>query len=234
MVQALAILCSALSRSSGMDTAQISKDFMNSGGGGGVFMMSNTWRDEQHPSFINFISAFLDFIFNCGGSSVAFVFVTSLESTAISQLFGRVEKLKMQFPTLCVVITLPTMEQDDLFVRSSLKFGMELGMPTLVLVKDLEQENVTAQLKAERKQTVQAPGIFQRVIKAIPGIDTPDTNASNHEAFSTPLIVTDLAKSRVVAIEKSDDIQRRYNDVIGVLHRRHHEAFSTCYRSRKE
>ncbi|KAM1416522.1 hypothetical protein ACFX2I_008057 [Malus domestica] len=191
-----------------MDTAQISKDFMNSGGGGGVFMMSNIWRDEQHPSLINFISAFLaansfrlnfvpispDFIFNCGGSSVAFVFVTSLESTAISQLFGRVEKLKMQFPTLCVVITLPTMEQDDLFVRSSLKFGMELGMPTLVLVKDLEvgfkkiteiahhelvskQEDVTAQLKAERKQTVQAPGIFQRVIKAIPGIDTPDTNA---------------------------------------------------------
>ncbi|KAM1534239.1 hypothetical protein ACFX10_008051 [Malus domestica] len=31
----------------------------------------------------------------------------------------------------------------------------------------------------------------------------------------------DLAKSRVVAIEKSDDIQRRYNDVIAVLHRRH-------------
>ncbi|KAM1001555.1 hypothetical protein TB2_007917 [Malus domestica] len=48
-----------------------------------------------------------------------------------------------------------------------------------------------------------------------------DIVKSNPEAFSTPLIVTDLAKSRVVAIEKSDDIQRRYNDVIAVLHRRH-------------
>ncbi|KAM1534240.1 hypothetical protein ACFX10_008051 [Malus domestica] len=40
----------------------------------------------------------------------------------------------------------------------------------------------------------------------------------------------DLAKSRVVAIEKSDDIQRRYNDVIAVLHRRHGGwATETCF-----
>ncbi|TQD86514.1 hypothetical protein C1H46_028003 [Malus baccata] len=99
---------------------------------------------------------------------------------------------------------------------------MELGMPTLVLVKDLEvglmssltylshelvskQEDVTAQLKAERKQTVQAPGIFQRVIKAIPGIDTPDINAVrnssneqtssyNHMLFSWIFIQFVIAK----------------------------------------
>ena len=29
-------------------------------GSGGVCMMRNTWRDEQHPSFINFISSFLN------------------------------------------------------------------------------------------------------------------------------------------------------------------------------
>lgn len=105
-------------------------------------MMRITWRDEQHPSFINFISNFLttnsfrlnfvaippvissvflfvisiyvkqiikgslvhhslnsvmvaiaialqDFIFNCGGLSVAFIFVTSLDSTNVSQIFGR-------------------------------------------------------------------------------------------------------------------------------------------------
>ncbi|ONH89656.1 hypothetical protein PRUPE_8G007100 [Prunus persica] len=129
-------------------TSQIPSRAISSGGGGGVCMMSNTWRDEQHPSFINFISTFLtanafrlnfvpiapDFIFNCGGSSVAFIFVTSLDPTSISQIFGR--------------------------------FGMELGKPTFVLVKDLEmgfekmvkiahsrgvckREDATAKLKAE-------------------------------------------------------------------------------------
>lgn len=48
-----------------------------------------------------------------------------------------------------------------------------------------------------------------------------DTVKSNHEASSTPLTFTDLVKGGVVAIEKSYDIQRRYNDVIGVLHRGH-------------
>lgn len=31
-----------------------------SAGGNGVCMMSTAWRDEQHPSFINFILCFLN------------------------------------------------------------------------------------------------------------------------------------------------------------------------------
>ena len=94
-------------------------------GGSGVCMMSTTWRDEQHLSFINFISSFLsansfrlnfvhyvhstwllvfyvklglhsigwfclkDFIFNCGGLSVAFIFVTNLNFKSISPMFSR-------------------------------------------------------------------------------------------------------------------------------------------------
>lgn len=33
--------------------------FLIISGCGGVCMMRTTWRDEQHPSFINFISNFL-------------------------------------------------------------------------------------------------------------------------------------------------------------------------------
>lgn len=135
--------------------------FVIAGGGGGVCMMSNTWRDEQHPSFINFISTFLtanafrlnfvpiapvissiafishsqvekkkkkktrlvhhfsltfnsvmvpfvlqDFIFNCGGSSVAFIFVTSLDPTCISQIFGRWPSCcHFLMPLVCVSVS---------------------------------------------------------------------------------------------------------------------------------
>ncbi|XP_010249950.1 PREDICTED: uncharacterized protein LOC104592326 isoform X2 [Nelumbo nucifera] len=118
----------------------------------GVCMMSNKWRDEQHPSFIHFISSFLsansfrlnivpvapDFIFNCGGLSVAFVFVTNWDCNNISPIFSRVQKLKEQFGNFYVVVTLPTKEQNDSFVRSYFKFGMEPGKPTFIPVQDLE------------------------------------------------------------------------------------------------
>ncbi|KAM1242154.1 hypothetical protein ACFX15_033279 [Malus domestica] len=215
------------------ETAQFPQKSMNSGGGGGVCMMSNTWRDEQHPSFINFVSAFLaansfrlnfvpitpDFIFNCGGSSVAFIFMTSLDSGTISQFFGRVQKLKLQFANLYVVITLPTKEQNDLFVRSYFKFGMELGKPTFVQVKDLEmgfekitkiahsrgvckREDATTKLKAERKQTVQTPGILRKVITAIPGIDNHDANALNQAIGS----IEGIAKASKEQIMENTDL----------------------------
>ncbi|KAL5571736.1 hypothetical protein UlMin_021333 [Ulmus minor] len=175
---------------------------------GGVCMMSNRWRDEQHPSFMNFISSFLransfrlnfvpiapDFIFNCGGSSVAFIFLTSWDCTNVSPIFTRIQKLKMQFARLYVVVTLATREQNDSFVRSYFDFGMELGKPTFVPVRDTEmgfekivkiahslgvckQQDATTELKYERKQAMQGMDIFVKVMTAIPGIDNHDANA---------------------------------------------------------
>ncbi|KAK1580999.1 hypothetical protein Q3G72_002179 [Acer saccharum] len=96
-------------------------------------MMRTKWRDEQHSSFINFISSFLtansfhlnfvliapDLIFNCGACQF-------------------LKKLKEQFAHLYVVVTLPTRELNESFVRSYFKYGMQLGRPTFVLVQDIE------------------------------------------------------------------------------------------------
>ncbi|KAF9599271.1 hypothetical protein IFM89_036569, partial [Coptis chinensis] len=79
-----------------------------------------------------------DFIFNCGGLSVAFVFVTNWDSDCMSSIFSRVQKLKGQFGNLYVIITLPTTEQNDSFVRNYFKYGMEIGRPIFVPVQDLE------------------------------------------------------------------------------------------------
>ncbi|KAH0976592.1 hypothetical protein GBA52_026311 [Prunus armeniaca] len=182
-------------------TSQIPSRAINSGGGGGVCMMSNTWRDEQHPSFINFISTFLtanafrlnfvpiapDFIFNCGGSSVAFIFVTSLDPTCISQIFGRVQKLKLQFANLYVVITLPTKEKNDLFVRSYFK-----------------------------KQTVQAVNVFQRVVTSIPGIDNHDANALN-QAIGSIEAISKASKEQILentdlSADKAEVVSRFFRD----------------------
>ncbi|KAH7851528.1 hypothetical protein Vadar_013004 [Vaccinium darrowii] len=114
-------------------------------------MMSNTWKEEQHPAFISFISSFLnansfrlnfvpitpDFILNCG-ASVAFMFVTNWDCSDTSPIFGRVQKLREQFANLYVVVTLPKKEQNDSFVRSYFRYGMVLGRPIFVLVQDLE------------------------------------------------------------------------------------------------
>ncbi|KAL6983205.1 hypothetical protein U1Q18_016596 [Sarracenia purpurea var. burkii] len=127
-------------------------DMISDRGLAGVCMMSNTWKEEQHPSFINFISPFLsancfrlnfvpiapDFIFNCGGLSVAFMFITNWDCNDPSPIFTRVQKLKGQFANLYVVVTLPTKEQNDSFVRSYFKYGMELGRPIFVPVQNLE------------------------------------------------------------------------------------------------
>ncbi|KAG8660930.1 hypothetical protein MANES_02G201500v8 [Manihot esculenta] len=160
----------------------------------GVCMMNSKWRDEQHPSFINFISSFLaansfrlnfvpispDCIFNCGGLSVAFIFVTNWDCDNIMPIFSRVQKLKGQFANFYVVVSLSTKEQNDSFVRSYFKYGMELGKPTFVPVQDREmgfekivkialsrgackRQDVTSKLKAELNQAI---GSIEAIAKA--------------------------------------------------------------------
>ncbi|KAJ0960084.1 hypothetical protein J5N97_000143 [Dioscorea zingiberensis] len=176
--------------------------------GGGVCMMNISWRDGQHPSFIQFISSFLsansyrlnflpivpDFIFNNGGLSVAFIFVTNWECDNASSVFSRVEKLKRQFGHLYVVVSLPTREQNDSFNRSYFKYAMELGFPTFVPVRDPEmgfekivkiahargvckRQDAVSKLKDERERAVQGMDTFLKVVTSIPGIDNHDANA---------------------------------------------------------
>ncbi|KAI5605181.1 hypothetical protein POPTR_001G377100v4 [Populus trichocarpa] len=191
----------------------------NSGSSAGVCMMNTKWRDEQHPSFINFIASFLsansfrlnfvpiapDCIFNCGGLSVAFIFVTNWDCQNCEPIFSRVKKLKGQFANLYVVVSLPIKEQNDSFVHSYFKYGMELGKPTFVPVQDLEmgfekivkiahsrgtckRQDALSKLKAERKQSVQGMGNFLRVVTSIPGIDNHDANALNQAIGSIEAI----------------------------------------------
>ncbi|KAK3020711.1 hypothetical protein RJ639_047659 [Escallonia herrerae] len=123
---------------------------------GGVCMMSNTWKDEQNPSFINFISCFLSansFRLNfvpiapvttvLNSSSTLVQFITqALTSTTLFAGFylqlWRVQKLKGQFAHLYVVVTLPTKERNDSFVHSYFTYDLELGRPTFIPVQDLE------------------------------------------------------------------------------------------------
>ncbi|XP_025625942.1 protein PARTING DANCERS-like isoform X2 [Arachis hypogaea] len=62
-----------------------------------------------------------DFIFNCGGLSVAFVFVTNWGCNNVSLIFSRVQKLRTQFARFYVIITLPAKQQIDSFIQSYLK-----------------------------------------------------------------------------------------------------------------
>ncbi|KAK9269945.1 hypothetical protein L1049_025518 [Liquidambar formosana] len=189
-------------------TAQNSSSSVFNSGGGGVCMMSNTWKDNQHPSFINFIASFLsansfrlnfvpinpDFIFNCGGLSVAFIFVTNWDCNDLSLFFSRVQKLKVQFAHLYVVVTLPTRGQNDSFFLSYFKYGIELGKPAFVPVQDLEmgfekivkiahahgvckRQDAISKLRAERERSVQGMDAFLRVVTSIPGIDSHDANS---------------------------------------------------------
>ncbi|KAM4075688.1 hypothetical protein ACJW30_12G006100, partial [Castanea mollissima] len=210
-------------------------------GGSGVCMMSTTWRDEQHPSFINFISSFLsansfrlnfvpiapDFIFNCGGLSVAFIFVTNLDCKCISPMFSRVQKLKGQFAHLYVVVVLPTKEQNELFVHSYFKYGMELGKPTFVPVEDLEmgfekivkiaisrgvckRQDVITKLKAE------AMDVFLQVLTSIPGIENHDANALNQAIGSIEAIAKAskeyILQNTDLSADKAEIISRFFRD----------------------
>ncbi|KAF9617008.1 hypothetical protein IFM89_033078 [Coptis chinensis] len=216
-------------------------------GGGGVCMMRSNWRDEQHPSFIHFICSFLrensfrlnivpispDFIFNCGGLSVAFVFVTNWDSDSMSSIFSRVQNLKGQFGNLYVIITLPTTEQNDSFVRSYFKYGMEIGRPTFVPVQDLEmgfekivkiahargvckRQDALSKLKVEREQSVERMDAFLRVVTSIPGIDNHDANALN-QAIGSIEAISKASKDHILektdlAAEKADTLTLFFRD----------------------
>ncbi|KAI8542447.1 hypothetical protein RHMOL_Rhmol08G0138400 [Rhododendron molle] len=200
-------------------------------GGVGVCMMSNAWKEEQHPAFISFISSFLnansfrlnfvpiapDFILNCG-ASVAFMFVTNWDCSDTSPVFGRVQKLKEQFANLYVVVTLPTKEQNDSFVHSYFRYGMVLGRPMFVLVQDLEmgfekilkiahargvckRQDAVSKMKAEREGSMQQIDAFLSVVTSIPGIDNHDANALNQAIGSIEAIAK---ASKELILENTD------------------------------
>ncbi|KAJ4713811.1 UvrABC system C [Melia azedarach] len=227
-------------------TAQIASSSASSGCAG-VCMMSSSWRDEQHPSFINFISSFLrensfrlnfvliapDFIFNCGGLSISFVFITNWDCNNIEPVFSRVKKLKEQFAHLYVVVTLPTREQNDSFVRSYFKYGMELGKPTFVPVQDREmgfekivkiahsrgackRQDAVSKLKAERRRSVESMDIFLKVVTSIPLIDNHDANALN-QAIGSIEAIAKASKEHILentdlSAEKAEMIFRFFRD----------------------
>uniref|UniRef100_A0A803LHD2 DisA/LigA helix-hairpin-helix motif domain-containing protein n=1 Tax=Chenopodium quinoa TaxID=63459 RepID=A0A803LHD2_CHEQI len=227
--------------------SRTSSDYSNQTGSSGVCMMSNKWKEEQHPSFINFILTFLsansfrfnivpiapDFIFNCGGVSVAFVFVTSWDCNSSTQMYSRVHKLKEQFAYLYVVVTLPTKEQNDSFVRSYFKSGIDIGRPTFLPVLDLEmgfekivkiahargvckQQDIIARMKAERKQAVEGMDAFLRVVTSIPGIDNHDANSLNQAIGSIEAIAKAskeyILENTDLSAEKAETIWRFFRD----------------------
>ncbi|XP_004513254.1 protein PARTING DANCERS-like [Cicer arietinum] len=216
-------------------------------GTNGVCLMRNAWKGEQHPSFIDFISAFLsansfrlnfvpiapDFIFNCGGLSVAFIFVTNWDCNNVASIFNRVQKLKTQFSRFYVVITLPTKEKIDSFTQSYFKFRMVIGKPTFVPVMDLEmgfekmvkiahssgvykQERIEEKLKAERKQLVQGMDLYLKVVTSIPGIDNHDANALS-QAIGSVQAIAKASKEQILentdlSTDKAEMVSRFLRD----------------------
>ncbi|KAG4149296.1 hypothetical protein ERO13_D05G329400v2 [Gossypium hirsutum] len=213
----------------------------------GVCMMNTTWRDQQHPSFISFISSFLaansfrlnfvpispDFIFNCGGLSVAFIFVTKWDCGNVGTIFSRAKKLKAQFAHLYVTLNLPTRDQNDSFLCSYFKYEMQLGRPTFVPVQDIEmgfekivkiahscgvskQQEVKSKLKAERNQSVQELENFIRVVTSIPGIDNHDANALNQAIGSIERIAKAskeyILETTDLSADKAETIVRFFRD----------------------
>ncbi|KMZ58779.1 DNA ligase-like protein [Zostera marina] len=221
---------------------------ISSDGCNGVCMINITWRDEQkHSSLIRFISSFLDansyrlkflsiapdFIFNNGGISVAFNFVTSWDPAKIPQFFSRVDKIKRQFKNFYVVVCLPAREQNDSFNRNFFKYGLGIGNPSIVPVLDPEMgfekivkialargviktEDIAFKMKVEREREMQSIDAFIRVITSIPGIDAHDANALIQSVGSIEAIAkasenfilqnTDLSK------DKAEHIFRFFRD----------------------
>ncbi|PKA49044.1 hypothetical protein AXF42_Ash010728 [Apostasia shenzhenica] len=213
----------------------------------GICMMSSSWKEEQHPSFIHFISAFLsansyrlnflsispDFIFNNGGITVAFVFITNWDCNSASSVFRRVEKLKRQFGRLYIVVSVPTKEQKDSFNSSYFKHAMELGSPTFVPVSDPEMgfekivkiahahgvcksQDIISMMKLERKRSIEQMEHFVRVVVSIPGIDSHDANVlagavGSIEAISRASKAF-LLENTDLSVDKAERIFRFFRD----------------------
>ncbi|CAD5312546.1 unnamed protein product [Arabidopsis thaliana] len=226
---------------------QVSSPLVNLGNVAGVCIMSNAWKVEQEPSLINFISAFLsansfrlnfvsippDLIFNCGGVSIAFVFVTKWDFSNVASIFSRVKRLKGQFAQLYVVATLSTKEQSDSFMRSYFQYEMEFGKPAFVQVTDAEmgfekivkiahsrgvckQQKVASKLKVERKRTVQDTNIFIRFVTSIPNINKHDANTL-YQAIGSIEAIAKASKEDILAntdlsSEKADTLTRFFQD----------------------
>ncbi|CAN6326967.1 unnamed protein product, partial [Urochloa humidicola] len=215
--------------------------------GRGACVMSTAWRDKQHPNLINFIASFLaansyrlnfrsvspDFLFNNGGTSVAFVFETNWSSANEAAVFSRVNTLKRQFKHLYVVVVVPTGEANESFNQSYFKYGMELGCPTFVPVCDPEmgfekivkiahargvcrQQDITTTMKNERAQAVQCMDAFLRVLTSIPGIDGHDANALAQAIGSIEAIAKAskeyILENTDLSTEKAERIVRFFRD----------------------
>ncbi|KAK2971051.1 hypothetical protein RJ640_017203 [Escallonia rubra] len=218
---------------------------------GGVCMMSNTWKDEQNPSFLNFISCFLSAnsfrlnfvpiapvttVLNSSSTMVQLI-TRALTSTTLFAGFylqlWRVQKLKGQFAHLYVVVTLPTKEQNDSFVRSYFTYGLELGRPTFIPVQDFEmgfekivkiahargvckRQDAIAKLKAEREKSVQTMDRFLRVVTAIPGVDNHDANSLNQAIGSIEAIAKAskeyIMENTDLSVVKAEMITRFFRD----------------------
>ncbi|KNA13320.1 hypothetical protein SOVF_115960 [Spinacia oleracea] len=234
-------------RSYGAQAPRTSSEHSHQTGSSGVCLMNIKWKEEQHPSFINFISTFLsansfklnivpidpDFIFNCGGVSVAIVFVTSWDPNRASQMYSRVHKLKEQFAYLYVVVTIPTEELNESFIDSYFASGIDIGRPTFISVLDMEmgfekivkivhvrgvckKQDVVARMKAERIKAVQGMDAFLRVVTSIPGIDNHDANSLN-QAIGSIEAIANASKEYILentdlSAEKAETIWRFFRD----------------------
>ncbi|KAL6498400.1 hypothetical protein OROHE_026668 [Orobanche hederae] len=225
---------------------------LSNSGSNGVCIMSTTWKAKQHPSFINFISSFLDansyklncasvapdFIFNCGGLSVAVIFVSNWDFEGNATLFSRVQTLKGQFAHFYVVVTLPNKEHNDSFIRSYFKYGMEFGRPAFIPVQNLEmgfekivkvthargvckQQDVITKLKAEKKSSLQSMDTYLKVVTSIPGIDTHDANAvptlQLHQAIGSIEAIAKASKEYILentdlSTEKAEIVAKFFRD----------------------
>ncbi|CAL5186900.1 unnamed protein product [Lathyrus oleraceus] len=216
-------------------------------GGNGVCLMKSSWKEDQHSSFIDFISTFLsansfrlnfvpiapDFIFNCGSLSVAFIFVTNWDCNNVAPMFNRVQQLKAQFSRFYVAITLPGKEEMDSFIESYFTFGMVIGKPTFIPVKDLEmgfekmvkiahssgvykQEGIEEKFKAERKKLVQGMNFYLKVVTSIPGIDNHDANALS-QAIGSVQAIAKASKEQILentdlSTDKAEMVSRFLRD----------------------
>ncbi|CAH1442643.1 unnamed protein product [Lactuca virosa] len=228
-----------------MIRAQNNESIRNSGVGG-VCLMSTKWRDEQHSSFINFISCFLtsnsfrlnfvpiapDLIFNCGGLSLAFIFVINYDCNNPGPIFSRAQKLKSQFAHLYVVVILPTKEQNDSFVHSYFSYSKDIGRPTFVPALDLEmgfekivriahargvckRHDVVSKLKAERERSVQGMNAFLRVVSSIPRVEPHDANALQSIGSIEALAKASkeiILENTDISSEKAEMISRFFRD----------------------